>query len=708
MRWIQPTFISALFLLPATGLRADKKNPTFADDVLPVIKQHCINCHSDDKQKGGLNLASFPATMQGGSSGVVVAAGDPDKSRIYTLSAHKEEPVMPPSKQKIPADQLEVLRLWVEQGARETAMSKAAMPVKPKVDIGLKSVGKGKPEGLPPMPTAGKFKVDPFVVARRPGAVLGLAASPWAPLVAVGGQKQVLLFHADHGDLLGVLPFEHGQIQSIRFSRNAKFLLVAGGRGGASGKAVLFNVETGEKVTEVGSAETDAILSADISADQSLIAVGTTTRLVRIYSVADGSVQQTIKKHTDWVTAVEFSPDGVLLASGDRNGGVFVWEAATAREFHTIRGHTQMITDVSWRADSNLLATGSLDGTIRLWEMENGGQVKNWNAHGGGVEAVRFSMDGRLASTGRDKLTKLWDGNGALQKQFETFAEVGLRVGVSHDNTKVIGGDWSGALRVWSTADGRKLATMTTNPGPRAEQVKEAEAALIAVTAKIKAIGDAYIAAQAKAKQSGDAFAAAQANIAKLNGDLALNQKTFTEKTAAATALTPQVPPAKAEADKQTAALAAVNNKAFALETSLPIYAETAKKLQEAAAKAPQNPDLAAAAKPAADAVVKLQADLVVVKKAQAETAAAHKLAVDKSAKLTVDLAAAQAAAVEAKKIVDALPPAIKAAADGLPAVKKAADDAAAASNVVKAQADMAAAELKDAQAKFERLKKTP
>ena len=45
-------------------------------------------------------------------------------------------------------------------------------------------------------------------------------------------------------------------------------------KGGASGRAVLYKVETGEKVLEVGNGETDAILAADLSADQTQIAVG--------------------------------------------------------------------------------------------------------------------------------------------------------------------------------------------------------------------------------------------------------------------------------------------------------------------------------------------------------------------------------------------------------------------------------------------------
>ena len=216
-----------ILLLPAVAF-ADAKNPNYTDDVTPVLRQHCMACHGVDKQKGGLNVATFPATMQGGSSGVVVLPGNPDKSRLVTLSSHKEEPKMPPNAAKVPDAQLEILRLWIEQGGRENSGSKVNVPAKPKVDIGLTSVGKGKPAGPPPMPLAGKLAVEPIVRSRRPNAVLALAASPWAPLVAVGGQKQIILFHADTGNLLGVLPFEHGQINSLKFSRNAKFLLAAG------------------------------------------------------------------------------------------------------------------------------------------------------------------------------------------------------------------------------------------------------------------------------------------------------------------------------------------------------------------------------------------------------------------------------------------------------------------------------------------------
>src|SRR5439155_10297381 len=197
---------------------------------------------------------------KGGSSGAVIVPGNPDKSRLFILTDHREEPKMPSESQKIPAEKIALIKLWIEQGARENAAGKASIPAKT-VDIGLKSVAKGRPEGPPPMPVFGKLPLDPVVQARRAGAVLALATSPWAPLAAIGGQKQVILYNTDTAQIVGILPFTHGQINSIKFSRNAQFVLVAGGRGGQAGKAVLYKVESGEKVTEVG-IESDSILAA--------------------------------------------------------------------------------------------------------------------------------------------------------------------------------------------------------------------------------------------------------------------------------------------------------------------------------------------------------------------------------------------------------------------------------------------------------------
>ena len=704
MRQLAFLCASVAFLASGSIVLADAKNPTYDEDILPIVKQHCITCHSNDKQKGDLNLATYASMQKGGSAGVVVKAGDPMKSHIYTLSAHIEQPKMPPEGNKMPDAQLATLKLWVEQGARENAGSKTAVTPLPSVDIGLKSVVKGRPEGAPPMPALGKLKLEPIVTARRPGAILAMATSPWAPLVAIGGQKQVILYNTDTGALVGFIPFEHGQINSIKFSRNAKFILVAGGKGGSSGKAVLYKVETGEKVIEVG-IENDAILAADISADQTQIAVGSPSKLVRIYSTTDGKVIREIKKHTDWVTAVEYSADGVLLATGDRNGGVFEWEAFTGREFFALRGHTAMITDVSWRDDSNMLATCSEDASIRLWEMENGTQTRTWAAHPGGAASVRFTHDGKLASTGRDKVTKFWDAAGTALKAFEPFPDLGLKVAVTHDNARVIAGDWSGVVKAWTANDAKLVSTLDANPLPVAQRLQVAEAALAASTAKVAPTQAAFDAATLKAKLATDAYNAVVANMNKINADLAAANKAVTDFTAAMNAAKPLMDAAKVEVDKATPLVTATANKAAAFEVVVAAETVAAKAIADAAAKAPANPDLAAASKKAADALAALNVELAAAKKAQTDTATALAAANVKFAAQSKAYTDAMAMVAANQKTVAALTPTVKPAADAVAPAKAALDAANAAVAPAKAALDAATAEVNAAKVTFEQLK---
>ena len=280
---------------------------------------------------------------------------------------------MPPNSAKIPDAEIELIRKWIEGGALENSGSKAAVKAKPKFEFKLDPAALGKPAGTPAMPE--NLSTEPFVPQAKPGAVVAMASSPWAPVVAIAGHKQVLLYRTTDFHLIGVLPFPEGAIYVLKFSRNGDLLLAGGGRGGQSGIAVAWDVKKGTRVFEVGK-EYDVVLAADISPDHGQVALGGPGRVVRVYNTADGSLAQEMRKHTEWITAAEFSPDGVLLATGDRNNGLIVWEAQTGREFFDLRGHQAAITDVSWRLDSNVLASSSEDTTVKLWEMENGGNIQ--------------------------------------------------------------------------------------------------------------------------------------------------------------------------------------------------------------------------------------------------------------------------------------------------------------------------------------------
>ncbi len=663
---------------PAFAADPKKAKTTYDEHVLPVLRAKCIGCHNQDKKRGGLVLSNYTALMQGGSSGAAVKPSDAENSLLFRLVAHKSEPFMPPNSPKLPAETLSVVEKWIQEGALENAGSKPVVAAKPKAEIGLTSVVRGKPEGPPPMPPA-TLRLDPVVRTAQGSAVTALAGNPWSPLVAVAGQKQVVLYHADSCELLGVLPFPEGVPHVLKFSRNGSLLLAAGGRGGQSGRAVVWSVKTGERVIEVGE-EHDAVLAADISPDQTQVALGGPSKMVRVYSTKDGKLQHEVKKHTDWVTAMEYSPDGVLLATGDRNGGLFVWEAHTAREYFALRGHTAMITAVSWRDDSNVLASASEDTTVRQWEMENGGQVRAWGAHGGGTLAVRYGRDGRLVTAGRDRTAKLWDGNGGQQRVFEAFPDLALEAVFTHDGARVVAGDWTGQVRVFAAADGKPAGALAPNPPTVAEQFEAAAKELVAAAAR----RDQAAAVAKASKEAAD----------RANAEVAAAQKAVTDTANAAKAASDAVARAKAAVDKANAALAAGQGEAGAKDVLAKALAEAADKVKAAADKAPADKALAAALARAREIATQAGTDLANAQKNLTALAAAGKAATDQMGSAQKNAEAAAAAAAAAPKQVEAKTAAAKGAVAKAAADQAAVDQARAAVTAASTKVDRLRAAL--------------
>ncbi len=494
----------AVMLFACFGTAHAQEKVTYSDHVLPLVEQHCAKCYNPDKKKGDLDLTSYSGALKGGGSGVVVVSGNPDSSKLMKALTHAEEPNMPPNKPPLPEKELVVFKRWIAGGLLETSGSKAIAAAKPSVDLTLKVSDAGKPEGPLPMPK--ELSIEPVVHTGRGYAIPGLAASPWAPLVAIAGQKQILLYNTTNLDLLGILPFSEGQPFDVKFSRSGKLLLAGGGHGAKSGKVTLWNVETGERMTTIGN-EYDSVLATDISLDQSRVALGGPDRLVKIFSTRTGELEHKIKKHTDWVTAVAFSPNGEMLATADRNGGVTVWDADNGQELFTAPGHKSGVTALSWRTDSKLVASSSEDGTVKLWEATEGKQAKTWNAHSGGALCVAYSRDGRLVSCGRDGNVITWSADGVKLKSFEFSGEMALRCAWSDDLSRVMAGDFAGNVAVWDAKSGKRLGALDANPRPLAERIVELEKRI----AEIRTRGDKPSSAVVEAEQG----------MAKLESELA-------------------------------------------------------------------------------------------------------------------------------------------------------------------------------------------
>ncbi|MFN5654330.1 MAG: c-type cytochrome domain-containing protein, partial [Verrucomicrobiota bacterium] len=461
-RWLtRRCLILAAGLVALASPAQENEKLTYDDHIRPLLENKCFSCHNPDKKKGGLELTSYAGLMNGGSGGAVVDAGNPQGSRLWTCSAKKEEPFMPPEGAPLDAKDLTLLSKWIAGGLLQAKGSVAKASNKPKVDLTFAG-GAGKPTG--PVARPENVLLEPVIVTPRTSAVIAMAASPWTSLLAVAGQKQILLYDTDSHELAGILPYSEGYARSLKFSANGSLLVMGGGRGGKFGHAVVWDVKTGKRVTEVGK-EFDQLMSADITPDHRKIAFGTNSKKVKCYDVATGEELYVIAKHTEWITGTDFSPDGVLLATSDRNGNVFVWEADNGGEFYPLGQHKGSVTDLAWRADSNILASCAADGTITTWEMKTGKQVASWSAHGGNVQSVSFLPDGRLLSCGADGTTAMWaiDGKRLQHLQGIKQADQVAKVVGLYDSKAFVSSNWLGEIRFFESETGREVTQVSSN-----------------------------------------------------------------------------------------------------------------------------------------------------------------------------------------------------------------------------------------------------
>src|SRR5688572_5688267 len=104
----------------------------FEREILPLLKNNCLACHNQTKAKADLILETPQTILKGGESGPAAIPGKSAESLLLKLAAHQTKPAMPPRENKVAAsnftpEQLGLLKLWIDQGAKGEV--RAAAPV---------------------------------------------------------------------------------------------------------------------------------------------------------------------------------------------------------------------------------------------------------------------------------------------------------------------------------------------------------------------------------------------------------------------------------------------------------------------------------------------------------------------------------------------------------------------------------------------------
>src|SRR5215207_8380716 len=98
----------------------------FEHDVQPLLSENCLECHSQDKRKGGLSLATYGDVLDGGKDGAVVRPGRSSRSLMIDRVKGTVGDRMPLDELPLSDEQIALLQRWIDQGARATPTSAAA------------------------------------------------------------------------------------------------------------------------------------------------------------------------------------------------------------------------------------------------------------------------------------------------------------------------------------------------------------------------------------------------------------------------------------------------------------------------------------------------------------------------------------------------------------------------------------------------------
>lgn len=114
-----------LLLTPGTPAGAAEQQMSFKDDVLPIFKLYCASCHHPPDGEGykisGLNLTTYQGVMKGTKYGPMIVPGDAENSNLMWLLDWRASPQlrMPHGKKQLPLGERNIIRAWIQQGAKD-------------------------------------------------------------------------------------------------------------------------------------------------------------------------------------------------------------------------------------------------------------------------------------------------------------------------------------------------------------------------------------------------------------------------------------------------------------------------------------------------------------------------------------------------------------------------------------------------------------
>jgi len=201
---------------------------------------------------------------------------------------------------------------------------------------------------------------------------------------------------------------------------------------------------------------------AAYSPDSSEIAVTSKTGEIRVFSVPDGRLLESLHSASP-LNAVVWSPTGRNLVVGGKTGIVELWDLDSRTIVGTFR-HRAPVLDVAISPDGRTLATAG-GNNAKLWDIGSGLLLKTL-PHARALRRVSFSNDGRLLlSVSNEIAAHVWDvASGTPLWTLAQKSEV-TSAAFSPDSALAVTASRDGTAKFWNMSTGAVTATTAGQAG---------------------------------------------------------------------------------------------------------------------------------------------------------------------------------------------------------------------------------------------------
>ncbi|MGZ9223046.1 MAG: nSTAND1 domain-containing NTPase, partial [Anaerolineales bacterium] len=310
-------------------------------------------------------------------------------------------------------------------------------------------------------PIAGELLME---LSGHKGDVISVSFSHDGKYLATGStDTTVRIWDVSNGDLIRVLEGHSAEVGGVAFSPDGKLLLTSS----EDGTLITWDVETGEQLQNIPDF---TVFKVSFSPDGTRVAAATFNGL-QVWMYAPGE-PLTLEESQAMLTIPDgsagiFSPDGKQLAalslSTASGNAVKLWDATTSQELLTLMGHTDWIAGLAFSPDGKRLASTSLDGTVRIWSLTPGREMVTVSGPLAdyGTRVVYNPNGQEFATNGGDGTATIWKAQTGQPRLTLKGHDVGvLNVAFSPDGTLFATGSLDATAIVWDTATGKKLLTL--------------------------------------------------------------------------------------------------------------------------------------------------------------------------------------------------------------------------------------------------------